>query len=364
MINIDEIKNASTYKDFIMPSIEEIIDRNIAQSPMDIFAFPPFRSDKEENEKKDLFNDIDYDSEEFDKLKKIKIDLNLDITTIRENLNKIYPNEGLIREKPKYSASEIKQQKKDNINSYIKSREYTEQDLEDYELAEDLVNDKDRVDGTELGTAIHSLMEHFNFESTIVADNKKNIGATSIENVAVTSIENVAVTSIENVRATNIENVGAKFYEPVPMNNIIQAVDSYQENINKLLSSDLGKALAKAQKNNKLYREQRFMIELPLSTIKEYMGTLSPSVETNHSKSARVILQGVIDAFYINDNDNIVLIDYKTDGLINKKVTKKQLIDNYKIQMDLYEKALTQILEKKVEKRIIYSFALNEAIEL
>ena len=53
-------------------------------------------------------------------------------------------------------------------------------------------------------------------------------------------------------------------------------------------------------------------------------------------------------------------MDYKTD----KVKTAKELIERYKTQLDYYEEALTRIAGKRVKERLIYSFALEETIEL
>ena len=77
--------------------------------------------------------------------------------------------------------------------------------------------------------------------------------------------------------------------------------------------------------------------------------------ESAYSKSQ---IQGVIDLYYENNIDELVLVDFKTDNL----ESKQQFIDRYKIQLDIYKEALEKILNKKVKKAVIYSFKLNEEI--
>ena len=69
--------------------------------------------------------------------------------------------------------------------------------------------------------------------------------------------------------------------------------------------------------------------------------------------------QRIIDA-YFEENGELVLVDYKTDA-----VEKAQdLIDRYRVQLDLYERALTQITGKNVKEKLIYSVSLKKTIPL
>ena len=78
----------------------------------------------------------------------------------------------------------------------------------------------------------------------------------------------------------------------------------------------------------------------------------------NVDSDDNVMIQGIIDLFYINQNDELILVDYKTDNVDNKE----ELISRYRVQLELYKRALEEILDKKVSKTIIYSFKLNETI--
>lgn len=123
-----------------------------------------------------------------------------------------------------------------------------------------------------------------------------------------------------------------------------------QEKLKKFLDSPLGQLFAKAYKENTLYREQHFMQEV------EYE-KLFP--EDGGDNVEKVILQGIIDAFIMED-DGIILVDYKTDRVKDGK----ELRNRYQKQIDLYSEALEQILGKKVQRRVLYSFSLGEEVDL
>ena len=123
-----------------------------------------------------------------------------------------------------------------------------------------------------------------------------------------------------------------------------------QEKLKKFLDSPLGQLFAKAYKENTLYREQHFMQEV------EYE-KLFP--EDGGDNVEKVILQGIIDAF-IMEEDGIILVDYKTDRVKDGE----ELKNRYQKQIDLYSEALEQILGKKVKRRVLYSFSLGEEVDL
>ena len=73
-----------------------------------------------------------------------------------------------------------------------------------------------------------------------------------------------------------------------------------------------------------------------------------------------VLVQGVIDLYYRDKNDEIVLVDYKTD-FVQKP---EELVAKYKSQLAFYKKALEEALEQKVQHVFIYSTFLAKEIEV
>ena len=65
-----------------------------------------------------------------------------------------------------------------------------------------------------------------------------------------------------------------------------------------------------------------------------------------------------MDLYYINKNDELVLVDYKTDYI--EKNEEQKLIDKYQEQLNLYKEALEKSLDRKVDKTIIYSTWIGE----
>jgi len=122
----------------------------------------------------------------------------------------------------------------------------------------------------------------------------------------------------------------------------------YAKDIQIFLESSLGNRMKKAFNEGKLYREKQFMI-----------GKDSGEIDDNLPSGEIVLIQGVIDAFFEEDGE-IVLVDYKTD---NVKDTDT-LVKRYNIQLSLYKEAVEKITKKKVKSCIIYSFKLQKEIEV
>ena len=136
-----------------------------------------------------------------------------------------------------------------------------------------------------------------------------------------------------------------------------------QEKLKKFLDSPLGQLFAKAYKENTLYREQHFMQEVEYEKLFPEDGAVGEATEEAVSSNAggveKVILQGIIDAF-IMEEEGIILVDYKTDRVKDGE----ELRNRYQKQIDLYSEALEQILGKTVKRRVLYSFSLGEEVDL
>ena len=116
------------------------------------------------------------------------------------------------------------------------------------------------------------------------------------------------------------------------------------------VDSKLGQRMKTAAEQNALYREQPFVIAQKMNQI-----------EAAWNGEETVLVQGIIDAYFIED-DEIVLVDYKTDKV--SPGGEQDLIDLYHIQLEDYAAALERMLQKKVKETYIYSFTLRKMIPL
>ena len=120
------------------------------------------------------------------------------------------------------------------------------------------------------------------------------------------------------------------------------------DKIMNFMKSPLAKRMIKAANEGKLYKEQPFVYGISADKLnKEF-----PVTET-------VLIQGIIDA-YFEENDKIVLMDYKTDVIQNEE----ELIKRYQVQLHYYAEVLEKLLSKPVDDIIIYSFRFEKEIKL
>ncbi|WP_276948289.1 helicase-exonuclease AddAB subunit AddA [Enterocloster lavalensis] len=118
-----------------------------------------------------------------------------------------------------------------------------------------------------------------------------------------------------------------------------------------MLNSPLGQRMAEAQRGGRLHREQQFIIGIPAR-------------EMGRGDSQELVLvQGVIDA-YMEEEDGLVLIDYKTDRVPGGRAGRERLAERYRQQVAYYQRALEQLTGKKVKENIIYSLTLQESVLL
>ena len=100
----------------------------------------------------------------------------------------------------------------------------------------------------------------------------------------------------------------------------------------------------------KIYREKPFFINIPAKEIYK------------EETEEEILIQGIIDLCFINKQDELVLVDYKTDYV--QKGMEKELIDKYINQLNLYKRALEESMNKKVDKIFIYSVYLEKELEI
>lgn len=170
------------------------------------------------------------------------------------------------------------------------------------------------------GTAYHAALEHISFQNIHSLEETK------------TALDGLMEAGYLNRESRDFINAG---------------------DIWAFLISPLGRRMAQAQANGRIHKEQQFIIGIPAK-------------EMGRGESEELVLiQGIIDA-YLEEPDGLVLIDYKTDSVLrdNKERAAAMLAERYRVQLDYYERALTQLTGKQVKQRIIYSLALQQSIDV
>lgn len=119
-------------------------------------------------------------------------------------------------------------------------------------------------------------------------------------------------------------------------------------NIQQIYEFTKSKIWSEITTAKEVYKEQPFYYFIPAKEI------YNEEVEEN------ILVQGIIDLYYIDTNGNITLVDYKTDHVKNEQ----EIIEKYKNQLEIYKKALEESCGKKVKNVYIYSTYLNKEINI
>jgi ATP-dependent helicase/nuclease subunit A len=166
----------------------------------------------------------------------------------------------------------------------------------------------------ERGTALHMVMQHVNFQQDTTVETINILMQQMVVNELLTEEQKEAINP--------------------------SSIVSFME-------TELGKRLTRA---HTIKREIPFSVSLKASEVyANWTGEEEP-----------VLVQGIIDCLFEEDNKTI-LLDYKTDGITERfkggfAEAKPVLEDRYRVQIDLYAKAVEQILKKPVDEKILFFF--------
>ena len=201
-------------------------------------------------------------------------------------------------------------------------------------------------------------------------DSTKIEGKTSVSVIAKNNEKNIQIIEkpkfMQNIETLNKAEIGTLMhlilqkldfkinYNENDLNELIQKLiylnvitEKQSEYIDKkkILNFTKTELFKEIQDAKEIYKEQPFHMSVIDEKTKE-----------------KILIQGIIDLYYINQNDEIVLVDYKTDYVEKEK--KEELINKYKEQLAIYKQAIEKALNKKVENIYLYSVYLNEAIKV
>ncbi|MFE8700304.1 helicase-exonuclease AddAB subunit AddA [Cytobacillus sp. FJAT-54145] len=166
----------------------------------------------------------------------------------------------------------------------------------------------------ERGTAMHMVMQHVDYS----------------EPITVLAVEQLLEDMLKRELLTEEQR---------------EVIDASQ--IVSFFDSELGQRMLRA---DNLKREIPFSVSFPASEAYDnWKGTDEP-----------ILIQGVIDCFF-EDEEGAVLLDYKTDGIHDRfkggfDEAKPVLEDRYRVQIELYTKALQTILKRKVDEKYLFFF--------
>lgn len=219
-----------------------------------------------------------------------------DLETIEKNFAWEYPNQVLVNTPMKLSVSQIKQANKKSTENEIGLQPI------------DLSWEKKQITPMQKGTLFHLVLQKLDF--------RKNYTILELQEYLKQLVQH------KILKETEEKNIDLK-------------------QIMNFLQSEIYKRIRNAKLVEK---EKAFCLNTKLE---EY-------------QMQEVSVQGMIDLYFIDQENHLVLVDYKTDFVDNEEI----LIQRYEIQLQLYKKALETSLQKKVDQVCIYSTHLGKIIKL
>lgn len=251
------------------------------------------------------FNKVDNKKiDVIEELEKVKINKE-NFNKIEELLNYEYPNKIDIIIPTKTAVTTLKDLKNDNIveeNIQLSKPKFLNETKEEI------------ITPSKKGTIMHLCLQHLN--------EKVDYDLDKIENL--------------------IEELKAK--------EIITTKEADSINKNKILEFTKSKIWNELKEAKEIQKEKPFYINIPAKEI------------YNEKTNENILVQGIIDLYYIDKEGNLNLVDYKTDYVENGN--ENSLITKYKKQLNLYKEALEESLKKQVKNTYIYSVYLNKEIKL
>ena len=205
----------------------------------------------------------------------------------------------------KSSVTKIKQEKI-KLEEILKGIESEEVEYKKSYTPKFMQEDK-KISSAEKGTLVHLCIQRL--------DERKDYELKDIQNMILNLVEKEIITQNEA--------------DAIDVNLIYQYT-----------KSQLFEELRQAKE---VHKEQPFYINIPAKDVVS---------EAENSKK-NILVQGIIDLYYIDKNDNLVLIDFKTDYISNEPNAKEKILEKYKVQLEIYKTALEQALGRKVNKTAI-----------
>lgn len=147
----------------------------------------------------------------------------------------------------------------------------------------------------------------------------------------------------------NFDKINALINE-LEAKKIITAKEAKSIDARKVLEFTKSKIWEELKFAKEIEQEKPFYINLPAQEFFE------------EQTDEKILVQGIIDLYYIDKDDKLKLVDYKTDYV--KVGNENELREKYKTQIELYSRALEKAFGKKVDERYLYSVYLGKEIPI
>ena len=278
-------------------------------------------------------------------------------------LELIYLKEGVANTKNLFTVNINKKEKTsvkienevEDISEKIIEESNKNNDEQEKEKIKEILNwqyKHQSIEGIPTKTSVSKLKEKREQEIQITQEPKfiNEEAKTKLTGAQKGTLIHLCLQKMRETEEYNLEKI-TELIEGLKDKEIITEIEAQNIDKEKLLEYTNSQLWTELKQAKEIHKEHPFYINIKASRIYN---------QINKEDDENILVQGVIDLFFIDKDDKLILVDYKTDYVQNEN----ELIEKYKGQLDLYKEALEQSLDKKVDKMCIYSVYLNKLIEI
>ena len=171
-----------------------------------------------------------------------------------------------------------------------------------------------------------------------------------ISNAQKGTLMHLCIQKMDEKKDYNLDKINELISE-LQEKNLITQIEANSINKQKLLEYTKSKLWDMLKNAKEIHKEKPFYINIKASRLYDNI---------SNENDENILVQGVIDLYFITNQDKLVLIDFKTDYIQNEE----EFVNKYKRQLELYKEALEQSLNRKVDQIGLYSLYLNKTLEV
>lgn len=278
-------------------------------------------------------------------------------------LELIYLKEGVANTKNLFTVNINKREKTsvkienevEDISKKIIEESNKNNDEQEKEKIKEILNwqyKHQSIEGIPTKTSVSKLKENKEQEVQITQEPKfiNEEAKTKLTGAQKGTLIHLCLQKMKETEEYNLEKI-TELIEKLKDKEIITEIEAQNIDKEKLLEYTNSQLWTELKQAKEIHKEHPFYINIKASRIYN---------QINKEDDEEILVQGVIDLFFIDKDDKLILVDYKTDYVQNEN----ELVEEYKGQLDLYKEALEQSLDKKVDRMCIYSVYLNKLIEI
>lgn len=278
-------------------------------------------------------------------------------------LELIYLKEGVANTKNLFTVNINKKEKTsvkienevEDISKKIIEESNKNNDEQEKEKIKEILNwqyKHQSIEGIPTKTSVSKLKEEREQEIQITQEPKfiNEEAKTKLTGAQKGTLIHLCLQKMRETEEYNLEKI-TELIEKLKDKEIITEIEAQNIDKEKLLEYTNSQLWTELKQAKEIHKEHPFYINIKASRIYN---------QINKEDDEDILVQGVIDLFFIDKDDKLILVDYKTDYVQHEN----ELVEKYKGQLDLYKEALEQSLDRKVDKMCIYSVYLNKLIEI